>query len=136
MIELGVLFLFRRGPGHIGSIEHGDRGGSPAASITGVLRRRESIGVRHPGEGKDDWSRWPAPAPHFLSSILHQILPLSPSCVPLFLFFFLLLRRRFLHRILSTTAEEPRRRRAIRHVCRLREPGKQNPLLVLSCLSS
>lgn len=70
VIELGVLFLFRRGPGHIGPIEHGDRGGSPAASITGVLRRRESIGVRHPEEGKDDWSRWPAPAPHFLSSTI------------------------------------------------------------------
>lgn len=48
VIELGVLFLFRRGPGDVGTIEHSNRGRTPAAAITGVLRGRESIGVRHP----------------------------------------------------------------------------------------
>lgn len=60
MVELGELFLFRRGPRHVGAIEHSHRRGSPAAAITSVLGRRESIGVGHPGGGKGLESVGPA----------------------------------------------------------------------------
>lgn len=47
VVEL-ELFLFRRGSRHVGAIKDGNRGRSPATAITGVLGRRESVGVRHP----------------------------------------------------------------------------------------
>lgn len=49
VVEVGELFLFRRGSRHIGAIEDRDRGRSPATAITGVLSGRESVGVRHRG---------------------------------------------------------------------------------------
>ena len=68
MIELGVLFLFRRGPRHVGTIEHSHRGGSPAAAVSGVLRRRESIGVRHPEAERSEKRPGGPHRPHFHSS--------------------------------------------------------------------
>lgn len=50
VIEL-ELFLFRRGSWHIGAIKDGNRGRTPATAVTSVLRRWESIGVRHHGVG-------------------------------------------------------------------------------------
>ena len=68
VIELGVLFLFRRGPRHVGTIEHSHRRGSPAAAVSGVLRRRESIGVRHPEAERSEKRPGGPHRPHFHSS--------------------------------------------------------------------
>lgn len=130
VIELCVLFLFRRGPGHVGAIEHSHWRGSPAATITGVLRRRESIGVRHPEAERTEKRPGGPHRPHFLLSSTRPdlIFPFSfrpsgvcrfPSDAP-----------PISHRFLST-AKESRRRRAMRHVCRLREPENQNPLCLI-----
>lgn len=59
MIKVGELFLFRRRSRDVGAIKDGNRGWSPTAAISRVLRGRESIGERH-DEEESSWC--PAPS--------------------------------------------------------------------------
>lgn len=96
------------------------------AAKTGIDWRTTSWG------GKDrEASRWPAPAP--LPLVLHQTRPdlIFPSSFrPSGVCRFPSDAPPISHRFLST-AKESRRRRAMRHVCRLREPENQNPLCLI-----